>query len=47
MMLLTGLQRDSVETVNQLEVVIGEIDVMSTGETDKLMSAKLSSGVMI
>lgn len=25
-----GLQRDSVETVNQLEVVIGEIDVMST-----------------
>lgn len=29
-------ERDSMETVNQLEVVLGEIDAMSTGTTHKI-----------
>lgn len=30
--LLQGPRRDSIETVNKLQLVLGEIDVMSTGE---------------
>ena len=29
---LQGPRRDSIETVNKLQLVLGEIDVMSTGE---------------
>ena len=29
---LQGARRDSIETVNKLQLVLGEIDVMSTGE---------------
>ena len=37
MIIFVALQeRDSMETVNQLEVVLGEIDAMSTGTTRKI-----------
>jgi len=37
MIIFVALQeRDSKETVNQLEVVLGEIDAMSTGATHKI-----------
>ena len=36
MILFTGPRRDFVETVNKLEVVLGEIDVMSTGRRDRI-----------
>lgn len=34
----TELRRDSVETVNQLELMLGEIDAMSTGKSNHNIS---------
>lgn len=38
MIIFAALQeRDSMETVDQLKVVLGEIDAMSTGTTHKIL----------